>query len=81
LAEEKKEEEDKKPKFSDPVKQYKLVYQIYSQSIEEIYFWFVGWFKDNMRHLIDPKDIENRLLFLVLRPLVPAYFRTGFLII
>lgn len=34
------------------VKNYKLIYQIYSQSIEEIYFWFIGWFKDNQREAL-----------------------------
>lgn len=43
--------------YSKPVKKYQLNYQIYSQSVEEIYFWFIGWFKDNLRHAV--KDVEK----------------------
>jgi hypothetical protein len=47
MAEEKKEKEEFKE-----VKKYNLVYQIYSQSIEELYFWFIGWFKDDLREKV-----------------------------
>ncbi len=39
---------EKKKEFK-PVKNYKIVYQAYNQSVEELYFWFVGWFKDDLR--------------------------------
>jgi hypothetical protein len=47
--EEKKEVKKEEKKEFKSVKDYKLVLQAYNQSVEEIYFWFIGWFKDDFR--------------------------------
>ena len=45
----KEEEKTEEKKVFKSIKDYKLVLQAYNQSVEEIYFWFIGWFKDDLR--------------------------------
>jgi len=63
VADKEEKEESKIPK---PVKEIKLIQQIYSQSIEEPYFWMLHWFKDDQRFKLqvtpddDPYDYFNK---------------------